>query len=75
MECIEEVATLTRNFKISLDLNENDLEAIQTVLAKKTAVAKVVAPADCRLQARIVDVLDDISLELAQVLVQEVSTE
>lgn len=59
---------MTRHIAISLYLNENDLEAFQSLLDMRDSVARAVAPTDDREQARIVDVLADISEEVAQYL-------
>lgn len=48
---------MTRLITLNLDLNENDFEALQAVLANPRAVAAAVAPNDPWEHARIVDVL------------------
>lgn len=48
---------MTKRLSFSLDLNANDLDALQAVLANPRAVAAVVAPNDPWEHARIVDVL------------------
>lgn len=48
---------MTKRLSFSLDLNANDLDALQTVLANPRAVATAVAPNDPWEHARIVDVL------------------
>lgn len=61
---------MTRHITISLDLNENDYDALQRLLNKKSTVAQALAPADYREQARIIDVLNSISGEVSKMLVQ-----
>ncbi|MGY2162072.1 hypothetical protein HX799_09160 [Pseudomonas tolaasii] len=48
---------MTKRLSFSLDLNANDLDALQAVLANPRAVAVAVAPNDPWEHARIVDVL------------------
>lgn len=48
---------MTKSLSFSLDLNANDLDALQTVLANPRAVAAAVAPNDPWESARIVDIL------------------
>ncbi|WP_137819869.1 hypothetical protein [Pseudomonas sp. 2FG] len=52
---------MTRRITLSLDLNENDLDALQIMLANPAAIARSVAPNDPREQIRIVDVLAEIA--------------
>ncbi|AKV06118.1 hypothetical protein B723_06790 [Pseudomonas fluorescens NCIMB 11764] len=52
---------MTRRITLNLDLNENDLDALQVVLANPAAIARSVAPNDPREQIRIVDVLAEIA--------------
>lgn len=66
---------MTRHITISLDLNENDYDAFQCLLNKKSVVAQVLAPADYREQARIIDVLDNISDGVTRMPVQWTSAE
>lgn len=52
---------MTRRLVLTLDLNENDLDALHSLLNNPTAVAKAVAPLDHREQARIIDVLTEMA--------------
>ncbi|MDO9616225.1 MAG: hypothetical protein Q7J43_00920 [Pseudomonas sp.] len=52
---------MTRKITLNLDLNENDLDALQAVLSSPAAVAKVISPSDPREQIRIVDVLAEMA--------------
>ena len=56
---------MTRRITLNLDLNENDLDALQAVLAKPRAVAVAVAPTDPWEHARIVDVLVEMAGSIA----------
>lgn len=59
---------MTRKITLNLDLNENDLDALQAVLSRPAAVAKAIAPSDPREQVRIVDVLDEMAGGVAKAL-------
>jgi hypothetical protein len=59
---------MTRRITLSLDLNENDLDALQMVLANPAAIARSVAPNDPREQIRIVDVLAEIAGGVSEAL-------
>lgn len=59
---------MTRKITLNLDLNENDLDALQAVLSRPAAVAKAIAPSDPREQVRIVDVLAEMAGEVAKAL-------
>ncbi|MCO7577808.1 MULTISPECIES: hypothetical protein [Pseudomonas chlororaphis group] len=59
---------MTRRITLNLDLNENDLDALQVVLANPELIAKAVAPNDPREQIRIVNVLVDMAGCMAEVL-------
>ncbi|MBI6705129.1 hypothetical protein [Pseudomonas viridiflava] len=48
---------MTKRLSFSLDLNSNDFDALQTVLANPRAVAAAVGPNDPWESARIVDIL------------------
>ncbi len=52
---------MTRRITLNLDLNENDLDALQAVLSNPASVAKAIAPSDPREQIRIVDVLAEMA--------------
>lgn len=56
---------MTKRLSFSLDLNANDLDALQTVLANPRAVAMAVAPNDPWEHARIVDVLVEMAGNVA----------
>lgn len=56
---------MTKRLSFSLDLNANDLDALQTVLANPRAVAMAVAPNDPWERARIVDVLVEMAESVA----------
>ncbi|MBK5376194.1 hypothetical protein JFT81_16305 [Pseudomonas sp. TH43] len=56
---------MTKRLSFSLDLNANDLDALQTVLANPRAVAMAVAPNDPWEHARIVDVLVEMAESVA----------
>lgn len=47
-----------------LDLNENDRDALQALLDQPLAVAQAAAPRDPRVQARIIDLLAEITDQL-----------
>lgn len=47
-----------------LDLNENDRDALRTLLEHPEAVAQAAAPRDPREQARIIDLLVEIRAQL-----------
>lgn len=64
---------MTRRITLNLDLNENDLDALQVVLANPAIIAKAVAPNDPREQIRIVDVLAEIAGNMAESLGQEMA--
>ncbi|HBO1819676.1 hypothetical protein N5I19_04590 [Pseudomonas chengduensis] len=59
---------MTRKITLNLDLNENDLDALQAVLSRPAAVAKAIAPSDPREQVRIVDVLAEMAGGVAKAL-------
>jgi tripartite-type tricarboxylate transporter receptor subunit TctC len=59
---------MTRRITLNLDLNENDLDALQVVLANPALVAKAAAPNDPREQIRIVDVLAEMAGGIAEAL-------
>lgn len=59
---------MTRRITLNLDLNENDLDALQAVLSNPAAVAKAIAPRDPREQIRIVDVLAEMAGGVAKAL-------
>lgn len=59
---------MTRRITLSLDLNENDLDALQIMLANPAAIARSVAPNDPREQIRIVDVLAEIARGVTEAL-------
>lgn len=59
---------MTRKITLNLDLNENDLDALQAVLSSPAAVAKAIAPSDPREQIRIVDVLAEMAGGVAKAL-------
>lgn len=59
---------MTRKITLNLDLNENDLDALQALLSSPTAVAKVIAPGDPREQVRIIDVLAEMAGGIAKAL-------
>lgn len=56
---------MTYNLKLSLELNENDLDALVHLLEKREVVAKFVAGDDVREEVRISDVLTIIAESLA----------
>lgn len=66
---------MTRRIALNLDLNENDLDALQAVLAKPKAVAVAVAPNDPWEHARIVDVLVEMAGSIADAMKPEVDGE
>lgn len=55
---------MTSRTTFALDLNENDRDALRTLLDHPEAVAKAAAPRDPREQARIIDLLDEIKAQL-----------
>jgi hypothetical protein len=59
---------MTRKITLNLDLNENDLDALQAVLSSPAAVARAIAPSDPREQIRIVDVLAEMAGGVAEAL-------
>lgn len=59
---------MTRRITLSLDLNENDLDALQIMLANPAAIARSVAPNDPREQIRIADVLAEIARGVTEAL-------
>lgn len=59
---------MTRRITLNLDLNENDLDALQVVLANPAAIARSVAPNDSREQIRIIDVLAEMAGGLTEAL-------
>lgn len=66
---------MTRRIILNLDLNENDLDALQAVLANPRAVAVAVAPNDPWEHARIVDVLVEMAGSVADAMKPEVDGE
>lgn len=56
---------MTKRLSFSLDLNANDFDALQAVLANSRAVAAAVAPNDPWERARIVDVLVEMAGSVA----------
>lgn len=59
---------MTRRITLNLDLNENDLDALRTLLASPALVAKTVAPGDVREQSRIIDVLAEIAAGVTETM-------
>ncbi|WP_017245124.1 hypothetical protein [Stutzerimonas stutzeri] len=59
---------MTRKITLNLDLNENDLDALQVLLSSPAAVAKAIAPSDLREQIRIIDVLAEMASGVAEAL-------
>jgi hypothetical protein len=59
---------MTCRITLSLDLNENDLDALQIMLANPAAIARSVAPNDPREQIRIADVLAEIARGVTEAL-------
>jgi hypothetical protein len=59
---------MTRKITLNLDLNENDLDALQALLSSPAAVAKAIAPSDPREQIRIIDVLAEMAGGVAKAL-------
>ncbi|UZD94094.1 hypothetical protein LOY64_22720 [Pseudomonas corrugata] len=59
---------MTKRLSFSLDLNANDFDALQTVLANPRVVASAVAPNDPWEHARIVDVLVEMAGSVAAAL-------
>lgn len=58
---------MTKRLSFSLDLNANDFDALQAVLANPEAAAAAVAPTDPWERARIVDVLIEMAESVAAV--------
>ncbi|WP_312246993.1 hypothetical protein [Stutzerimonas nitrititolerans] len=56
---------MTTRTAFALDLNENDRDALRTLLDHPVAVAKAAAPSDPREQARIIDLLAEIKAQLS----------
>ncbi len=56
---------MTVRTTFSLDLNANDLDALQTLVDHPKAVAAAATPHDPREQARIIDVLAEIKSQIA----------
>lgn len=56
---------MTKRLSFSLDLNANDFDALQTVLANPRVVAAAIAPNDPWEHARIVDVLVEMAGNVA----------
>lgn len=59
---------MIKRLSFSLDLNANDYDALQTVLANPTVVATAIAPNDPWEHARIVDVLVEMAESVAAAL-------
>ncbi|WP_170977503.1 hypothetical protein [Pseudomonas asiatica] len=55
---------MTARTAFALDLNENDRDALRTLLDHPEAVAKAAAPSDPRQQARIIDLLAEMKTQL-----------
>ena len=66
---------MTKRLSFSLDLNANDIDALQTVLANPRAVAMAVAPNDPWEHARIVDVLCEMADSVAAAIKPDVDDE
>ncbi|MEE4127572.1 MULTISPECIES: hypothetical protein [Pseudomonas syringae group] len=66
---------MTKRLSFSLDLNVNDLDALQTVLANPRAVATAVEPNDPWEHARIVDVLVEMAGSVAAAMKPAVEAE
>ncbi|MBI3907521.1 MAG: hypothetical protein HY309_19125 [Pseudomonas fluorescens] len=64
---------MTKRISFSLDLNENDLDALQTILKNPRKCAAAVAPCDVREQARIIDVLAEIAGAVAVAMGQSMA--
>lgn len=64
---------MTRHLSFNLDLNENDLDALQSILKNPRKCAAAVAPNDVREQARIVDVLAEIAGAVAVAMGQSMA--
>lgn len=56
---------MTKRLSFSLDLNANDFDALQTVLANPRVVAAAISPNDPWEHARIVDVLVEMAGSVA----------
>ncbi|WP_312246351.1 hypothetical protein [Stutzerimonas nitrititolerans] len=59
---------MTRRLVLSLDLNENDLDALHALLDNPAVVAKAVASLDQREQVRIIDVLAQMACSLDEAI-------
>lgn len=66
---------MTKRLSFSLDLNANDFDALQAVLANPRVVAAAVAPGDPWENARIVDVLVEMAESVAAAMKATVSAE
>ncbi|OPK01709.1 hypothetical protein BZ164_25965 [Pseudomonas veronii] len=66
---------MTKRLNFSLELNANDLDALQTVLANPRVVAAAVAPNDPWEHARIVDVLIEMADKVAAAMTADVDGE
>lgn len=55
---------MTTRTAFALDLNENDRDALRTLLDHPEAVAKAAAPSDPRQQSRIIDLLAEMKTQL-----------
>ena len=66
---------MTKRLSFSLDLNANDFDALQAVLANPRAVAVAVAPNDPWEHARIVDVLIEMADSVAAAMKADVDGE
>lgn len=55
---------MTVRTTFALDLNQNDRDALRTLLERAEAVAQAAAPRDPREQARIIDLLAEIKAQL-----------
>ena len=52
---------MTQHLVLSLDLNENDLDALHLLLARPSDVANFLSPQDVRAQARLIDLIGEIA--------------
>jgi hypothetical protein len=59
---------MTRRLVLSLDLNENDLDALHALLDNPAVVAKAVASLDQREQVRIIDVIAQMACSLDEAI-------
>lgn len=66
---------MTKRLSFSLDLNANDVDALQAVLANPRVVATAVAPNDPWEHARIVDVLVEMAGSVAAAMMPAVDAE